>query len=190
LTTEDIKVSEGTVNAMFMIEKRYKKVKKVTKFRATDGVKLRWRTREEAMLSGHTFEEYEGYETKPNPDLRNVVFPLSEPLAPAVVDWRDFVFETHGEGARLFNLKYNRAYRLIRCAGMEVGLDFPPHRLRAERATQLAIEYEFTDGELTEWFNWKDPIVAHEYTTLVPKIIKKMFKKQTDEKTEKVGVEV
>jgi hypothetical protein len=82
-----------------------------------------------------------------------------------------------GLEAKLFNISYNKAYRIIRRAGEKIGEDFPPHRLRAERATQLVLEYGFNDFELTEWFMWKSSEIARNYTTLAPRIIEKMFVK-------------
>jgi integrase len=90
--------------------------------------------------------------------------------------WVEYVRREKDKNAKLFNISYNRAYRIIKKAGEKIGEDFPPHRLRAERATQLVLEYGFDDHELTEWFHWKSPVVAHEYTTLAPKIMEKMFR--------------
>ena len=37
------------------------------------------------------------------------------------------------------------------------------HWARSQRASQLAAEYEFTEGELMEWFGWKDIKTATRY---------------------------
>jgi hypothetical protein len=72
-----------------------------------------------------------------------------------------------------------RAYRICRAAGEAIGEEFPPHRLRAERATYLATECGFTSDELTEWFRWISPVMAKHYTTLAPVYKRKLFEKKT-----------
>jgi len=177
LKCNDISVVGNRVNVVFNIEKRYRKKKKVIKYRATDGTKLRWASEEEAKRSGHPYEPYEGYVSEREIEIRNIVFPKWEPLVPIMLDWVEEVRRVDMENAKLFNISYNRAYRIIKKAGERIGEDFPPHRLRAERATQLVLEYGFDDHELTEWFMWKSPVIAHDYTTLAPKIVEKMFKR-------------
>jgi len=176
LRCSDITVSGDKVNVIFNLEKQYRKKMKVTKYRATDGTKMRWVSEEEAKRSGHPHEPYEGYLTERQVEIRNITFPKYEPLVSMMLDWVEKVKNEKGENAKLFNLTYNRAYRIIKKAGEKIGEDFPPHRLRAERATQLVLEYDFDDHDLTEWFVWKSPAVAHDYTTLAPKIMEKMFK--------------
>lgn len=178
LRCSDISVSGDAVNVIFNIEKRYRKTQKVIKYRATDGTKLRWLTEEEAKKSGHPYEPYEGYLTERRIEIRNIVFPKWEPLVPIMLNWLEKAKEMRGENGKLFNLTYNKAYRIIKKAGEKIGEDFPPHRLRAERATQLALEYRFDAHDLTEWFMWKSPEIAHDYTTLAPKIMEKMFKRR------------
>jgi hypothetical protein len=175
LRCSDITVSGDRVNVIFNVEKRYRKKLKVIKFRATDGTKMRWDSEEEARKSKHPYESYEGYVTERKIEIRNIVFPKREPLVPVMLTWVERVRREKGENAKLFNISYNKAYRIIKKAGEKIGEDFPPHRLRAERATQLVLEYGFNDFELTEWFLWKSPAVAHDYTTLAPKIMEKMF---------------
>jgi len=176
LRCRDVMVRGDAVNVIFMIAKRYRKKKKVIKYRAIDGSRLRFRTEEEAISSGHQYEPYEGYETERVIEVRNIVFPIRESLVPIMLHWVNIVREKLGEDSKLFDLKYNKAYRIIRKAGEKIGEDFPPHRLRAERATQLVLEYGLDDHELTEWFQWKSPVIAHSYTTLAPKIVDKMFR--------------
>jgi len=177
LRCSDITVLGDRVNTVFNVEKRYRKELKVIKFRATDGTKMRWNSEEEAQRSSHPYESYEGYVTERKIEIRNIVFPKREPLVPVMLAWVEKVKKEKGEKAKLFNISYNKAYRIIKKAGEKIGEDFPPHRLRAERATQLVLEYGFNDFELTEWFLWKSPAVAHDYTTLAPKIMEKMFRK-------------
>lgn len=171
------RITDREVNVIFTIEKRYRKIRKVIKYRATDGTRLRWRTEEEAKKSGHPYEPYEGYETKRVIEIRNIVFPRKEPLVPIMLGWVERIRREKGKDGKLFDFTYNRAYNIIKKAGEAIGEDFPPHRLRAERATQLAVEYDFDDSELTEWFEWKNAKEAHNYTVLAPKIHEKMFQK-------------
>ena len=180
LKCKDIIVLEDRVNVIFNIEKRYRKKVEVTKYKATDGTFMRWDNEEEAKESGHPYIAYRGYITERVIEIRNIVFPKAEPLAPTMIAWAEKVKMEKGEDAKLFNIKYSRAYRIVKAAGEKIGLDFPPHRLRAERATQILQEYGFTDHELTEWFAWESPAIAHKYTTMMPKIIDKMFKIRHD----------
>jgi hypothetical protein len=177
LRAGDVTVLGDRVQVVFNIEKRYRKRQKVTKFRAIDGSRLRWTSREEAEKSGRPYEPYVGYLTDRVVEIRNIVFPKWEPLAPIMLGWMERVKADKGLEAKLFNISYNKAYRIIRRAGEKIGEDFPPHRLRAERATQLVLEYGFNDFELTEWFMWKSSEIARNYTTLAPRIIEKMFVK-------------
>jgi len=172
LRTNDIRVGDVLINVILQLAKRYRKIMKVKKYRAIDGTKLRWGKIEDAIDSGHPFEEYEGFETERVIDIRNIVFPRNEPLVPYMLDWLDFCNKKRRK--KLFNLSYQKAYRMVRMAGEQIGEEFTPHRLRAERATQLVLKYGFNDGELTDWFSWKSPEMAHDYTTLAPKVVEKM----------------
>ena len=176
LRAGDVNVLGDRVQVVFNVEKRYRLMKlKVVKFKAVDETKLRWSSEEEAKQSGHPYEPYQGFLTEKVVEIRNIVFPRREPLTPFMLSWVERVKVEKGGDAKLFSFSYNKAYRIIRKAGEKIGEDFPPHRLRAERATQLVLEYGFNDFELTEWFNWKSPVVAQNYTTLAPRIIEKMF---------------
>jgi integrase len=177
LKCKDIKSSQDAIAVVFSIEKRYDKTATTIKYRATNGTKMHWTSEEEAKRSGHPFEPYQGYLTKRCITIRNIVFPNKEPLVPIMMSWVEKTKKEKDENAKLFNISYNKAYRIITATGRKLGLDFPPHRLRAERATQLVVEYGFTDHDLTEWFSWKSPVVALDYTTVVPVIIEKMFAK-------------
>lgn len=162
MAKEDFDLSRKEyVTAIFEIEKSYKKVENATKFKATDETKLRWSSEEEAKRSGHPYEAYEGFTTERDMAVRHVAIPKSEPLVGIMVDW----IQESNEG-KLFDVKYNKYYRTITSAGKKLGTEFPPHRLRAERATQLATEYKLSDHKLTEWFAWRDPRMARDYTSL------------------------
>jgi len=175
----DFNIGFDRVITTFKIEKRYTKLRRVTKYKAVDGCKLRWISEAEAIKSGHEYEPYSGYLTERETALRNIVIPLNEPLANIMVNWVKELKHKKDSSDKIFDIKYNRAYRIITNAAKVVGVeDFPPHRLRAERATQLVLEYGLDDHELTDWFAWKNPKEAHDYTTLAPRIVEKMFMKR------------
>jgi integrase len=176
LRCRDINIGENMVNVVFNIAKRYRKIGEAVKYKAIDGVKLRWNTEDEAKKSGHKYKMYLGFSTKRVVDIRNVAFPTKEPLTPYIINWVKKIKEEKGDEIKLFTLHYNRFYRIIKRAGELINEDFPPHRLRAERATCLALNYNFTDHELMEWFSWKTSEVAQTYTTLAPRYFNKMFK--------------
>ena len=64
---------------------------------------------------------------------------------------------------------------MLKSAGWKRGLDFPPHRLRAERATQLRLQAKMTSEELQNWFSWKSVKEAINYTSLAPLTQAKMY---------------
>jgi hypothetical protein len=75
LRAGDVTVLGDRVQVVFNIEKRYRKRQRVTKFRAIDGSRLRWTSREEAEKSGRPYEPYVGYLTDRVVEIRNIVFP-------------------------------------------------------------------------------------------------------------------
>lgn len=176
LTTSDIEVVGDWVVARFELEKRYKKIGKIIRYKAISESKMRWDTEDEAKRSGYPYEAYQGFVCERVLDLRTVAIPKFEPLVPIILNWIKKIAQ-EGEEKKLFNIKYNRFYRIITEAGKRIGEDFPPHRLRAERSTQLVLQYNLDDGELTEWESWRSGgKMAHEYTTLAPRTEEKMMK--------------
>jgi integrase len=178
---EGLKVSSfdlvGNVKGIvvaFDIAKRWEKIGELKKFKATDNSRLRWNTEEEARASGRPYREYDGQITKRVKKVRSITIPREEPLLPVMISWvREK--EHEGKDTKLFSLPYNRFYRILTSAGKKIGEDFPPHRLRAERATQLALQYGCPDSELTEWFEWeRGGEMAHDYTTVAGLTLERM----------------
>ncbi len=176
IKASDIEERGDWVVVRFELEKRYKKIGKVERFKATSGSKMRWDTEEEAKRSGYPYEKYQGFMCERVLDLRTVALPKYEPLVPIMLSWAGEIAQ-EGKEKKLFDIKYNRFYRITTEAGKRIGEEFPPHRLRAERSTQLVLEYGMSDGELTEWESWRPGGgMAHEYTTLAPRTEEKMMK--------------
>lgn len=175
LKASDFEEKDDLLIVTLELEKRYGKTKTVTKYKATDESKMRWKTMEEAMESQRPFEEYKGYETKRKLAIRRFTIYKREPLVPTMLNWAGEI--TKNGGDKLFKIRYNRFYRIITEAGKKIGLEFPPHRLRAERATQLALEYDRDGDSITTWFEWLDPSTAYDYTSLAPKVEKEMMEK-------------
>lgn len=75
----------------------------------------------------------------------------SEPL---VDEWIEF-FEDVGETERLFDFKYGKLYKLITSIKWrEKNANLFPHRIRAERASQLTAQYRASKFELKGFFAW------------------------------------
>lgn len=79
--------------------------------------------------------------------MRNIPIPLKEPLVKPLLDWID-----GSSYERLIPRGRNWAYKQVR----KVDDAWWPHRFRAERATQLVVEYGFNVPMLMRWFNWSD----------------------------------
>ena len=81
---------------------------------------------------------------------------IAEPLSGLVGSW------TKKNPGLLFQSPYKTqgplsrswAYKLIKKKGKEVGLDMWPHRLRAERDSQLVEDYGYTTLDLKSYFGW------------------------------------
>ncbi len=104
--------------------------------------------------------------TKPIQSTRKFVFPRREPLAEFVVQWvwerEDYLFPSFRK-SKLPYLSPVRAYQIIVELGERIGLDMWPHRLRSERASQLAIEYKWDLEKLLRFFQWKSSDMAMRY---------------------------
>lgn len=62
------------------------------------------------------------------------------------------------------DIGYSRAYKCVRELGVKLGTWITPHWFRAQRASQLALEYGLGLHELAEWFRWKNLEVAMHYS--------------------------
>ena len=141
------------VRTMPMV-KRYKKVRKVPKWKCDGHCKMRW---EESptpeLIQRHgKITEYEGWETEPRKAYRTFPFPKNEPLVPVLQS----TIESLKPEAKLFGrLSYQRAYEITTDIGKRLGTWIPTHWFRAQRASQLAFEYGFNEHDLIRFFDWK-----------------------------------
>lgn len=90
--------------------------------------------------------------------IRTITMPRSEPLVPYMLAWLN---ERKGQ-KKLFPYGRRWAYNSIK----KVNPKWWPHRFRAERASQLVIEYGFRVPQLMQWFNWSEPKVPTQYVRL------------------------
>lgn len=177
LLSENFTVNIDEIIVKFQIEKRYDAKGKTTKYKATDESEMRWEKESDAIASGHPYEPYEGWETKQEYDVRKISIPRQEPLNDIMIDY------VERNDGRLFNRKnerfdtyYNMFYRALKEAHRRAVEDrgysdvadpgeFPPHRLRAEKATMMATRYKLRDNQIDEWFSWESG-QSSVYTTL------------------------
>ncbi len=80
---------------------------------------------------------------------------LKEPLCPFLLNYIE-----KNETKMLFNISRIQAYRIIRGLDAEIF----PHWFRAQRASQLALEYGFDIHDLIDFFNWKNVQTAAHYS--------------------------
>lgn len=150
------------VRAMPVV-KRHEKVGEKRKWKCTGHCKMRWGTRQRPReprpdeFERHTISEYMGWETKLKKAYRTFPFPKAEPLVPVL---RDLL---QGIDGPLFGFKYDTAYNELIAIGKELGTWIPTHWFRAQRASQLALEYGFEEHDLVEWFLWRDYMTAIHY---------------------------
>jgi len=110
--------------------------------------KVRWK---------HYEDGYMGY--------RNFSINRAEPLTDLLVD----LVERKKENRPLFDFKYGKLYRLIADIRKEEGENHGPwwvHRLRAERASQLAEDYRASTYMLKEYFKWSRDETPNWYVSL------------------------
>lgn len=146
------------------VVKRHEKVGKLKKWRCFGHCKMRWggrqRPREptsEEMIR-HNIVEYEGWDTKLKTAYRTFPFPKTEPLTPVLRE----LLKDIGKG-KIFDIIYRTAYNDVVEVGKQLGTHIPTHWFRAQRASQLALEYGFGEHELIEWFLWRDYMTAFTY---------------------------
>jgi len=101
----------------------------------------------------------------PEKQRRNVPMLKSEPLINPMMEW---VKERDG---LLFPYKYDWLYKRVRLINRE----WWPHRFRGERASQLAIEKDFTVPQLMKWFGWSREQTPTRYVRMsVKDLVEKM----------------
>ena len=108
----------------------------------------------------------ETVETKRKQTTREFAFRRQEPLAEILVNWidlntQDYLFPSNHLGHK--HLSYTRTYQIVTEICNRTGFDGWPHRLRSERASQLASEYGFKLQTIMDFFGWKSISVAKEY---------------------------
>lgn len=144
------------------IVKRHEKVGEKRKWKCINHCKMRWGTRQRPReprpdeWERHNIREYPGWETKLKEAYRTFPFPKKEPLVPILQE----LLPTEG---KLFDFGYDTAYKEVTAIGREMGVHIPTHWFRAQRASQLALEYGFGEHELIEWFVWRDYMTAFTY---------------------------
>lgn len=107
-----------------------------------------------------------GGRTKRLPATRDFVFPASEQFTPYLEYWLsqadDYLFPSRFRNQRRF-LSINRAWQIIEDAAKRARFNCWPHRIRSERASQLAKEYGWKEMELMRFFGWKTQKEAMRY---------------------------
>lgn len=97
-------------------------------------------------------------------------FPIkrSESLIEILVDWVEkhngWLFPTN-RGDEDY-LGRTMAYKIARRAGDSIGMWIYPHWFRAQRASQLRLEYGFDTIDLMEYFAWEDVKTATRYAKM------------------------
>ncbi len=143
--------------------KSYKKIKEMVKFRCVSHCHKRWDYQPAPMqfLYHGDIEQYVGWLTRPVKEYRTFPINREEPIVPVLTSYLER-FDDDPE-ALLFPIKYQTAYWICRRLGGRVGLHTPPHWFRAQRASQLAYDYGFTEHDLIEFFGWRDYATAFHY---------------------------
>lgn len=99
-----------------------------------------------------------GWVTEPVKDDRTIPIPRKEPPVPILLEW---VARFKGE-QRIFRMSRVQAFLEIR----KLGPDLYCHWFRAQRASQLASEYDYDLHDLMDYFHWKDIKIAMHYSRL------------------------
>lgn len=109
------------------------------------------------------------YETEHLDLTRDFCFRTDEPMIKPFVVWLAYAFKNQynwlfpspvksGEP-----LSRNWGYWVVSKAGDRVGMELYPHWLRAQRASQLAVDYDLKEATLLEWFQWEKWETAKKY---------------------------
>jgi len=94
-------------------------------------------------------ERKKGYRTFP--------IHMKEPLCPTLIDYVRNI-----KSDRLFDISRIQVYRIIR----KLDDNIFPHWFRAQRASQLALEYGFSVHDLIDFFSWKSLRTAIHYSRM------------------------
>ena len=97
--------------------------------------------------------------TKRKVGYRTFPIHMKEPLCPILLDW---VCNAESGSNGLFGLSRIQVYRIV----TKLDRNIFPHWFRAQRASQLALEYGFDMHDLIDFFNWKSLRTAVHYSRM------------------------
>lgn len=144
--------------------KAYRKIGPTQKWKCQGHCSMRWNmepTDEQRKIHGEVVR-YDGWFTTPSEEYRTFPIHRSEPVTGHLLK---YLGRFDNPGVYLFNIKYPRAYEIAVEAGQHCNIHTPPHWFRAQRASQLAFEYGFTEQDLVEFFKWQDYRTAFHYAS-------------------------
>jgi site-specific recombinase XerD len=95
--------------------------------------------------------------TQPKKRFRTFPIPKSEPLCHYMLNYINQIKES-----KLFGISRIQTYRIVRSLDSQIF----PHWFRAQRASQLALEYGFSVHDLIDFFNWKSLSTAIHYSRM------------------------
>ena len=98
--------------------------------------------------------------TKSMKAYRTFPIPVKEPLVPYMLKWIDYIGKCGKD--QLFGISRVHAWRIV----VKVNPDVFPHWFRAQRASQLALEYGFDVHDLVDFFAWKSLPMALHYSRM------------------------
>lgn len=106
--------------------------------------------------------------------------PMDELLVPFMMKWveetEDYLFPSPSKTRD--HITTVRAYQIVRGIGNRLGLHLYDHWFRAQRACQLAEEYDFEVQMLLNWFNWKHVETAMRYSKLSTRKLENQMRPQ------------
>jgi len=118
-------------------------------------------------------------ETKFEPRGRFPI-PRKEPLVPYLLDHLnqvdDYLFPSPKTTKKRPHMTTTRAYQIVNNVGKRLGVHLYDHWFRAQRACQLAEEYEFELHDLLDFFGWKHIETARRYSRLSTRTLKQRIK--------------
>jgi len=97
------------------------------------------------------------WRTKKKIAYRTFPIHMEEPLCPPLLEYINKIRE-----GRLFHIGRTQVYRIVR----NLDENIFPHWFRAQRASQLALEYGFDIHDLIDFFNWKSLQTATHYSRM------------------------
>ena len=97
------------------------------------------------------------WRTKKKIAYRTFPIHMKEPLCPPLLEYISKIRE-----GRLFHIGRTQVYRIVR----NLDKNIFPHWFRAQRASQLALEYGFDIHDLIDFFNWKSLQTATHYSRM------------------------